>query len=129
MVPTIFVQCIEMLGANCFTIGQYNTLVTIFKVRLQTSFLRVKDRMEKRKEEDYDEELEEDLNEEDKIDEQYLKKVLIVHFQCACQCTEMVVILISSNRLQILCMHSLRLTKHTFCPSSTSWFQCSPPCL
>ena len=68
-------QCVEYLGANCFTVEQYKKMVTIIKVRLSTSFTRAKDRFEKRHDEDYDEEVEEDLQEEDKEDEQYLSKV------------------------------------------------------
>ena len=70
-----FLQCVEYLGGNCFTMEQYKKMVTIIKVRLGASFTRAKDRLEQRQDEDYDEEVEEDLQEEDKEDEQYLSKV------------------------------------------------------
>lgn len=57
-------QCIELLGANCFTAEQYTKLIEILKEHMEKRFINEKQRQEKRKDEDYDEELEETLEEE-----------------------------------------------------------------
>ena len=61
---TLSLQCIELLGGNCFTTEQYSKLVEILKGHMETRFTNEKQRQEKRKDEDYDEELEEALEEE-----------------------------------------------------------------
>lgn len=60
----VLLQCIELLGANCFTPEQYSKLVDILRSHMETRFTNEKQRQEKRKDEDYDEEVEEVLEEE-----------------------------------------------------------------
>lgn len=57
-------QCIEFLGANCFTNEQYTKLLTLLKDALDMCFSRASERQAKRDDEDYDEQVEEELEEE-----------------------------------------------------------------
>ena len=58
------VQCIELLGANCFTSEQYTKLLGLLKDMLEMCFSRASERQAKRQDEDYDEQVEEELEEE-----------------------------------------------------------------
>ena len=57
-------QCIELLGANCFTADQYSKLVELLKDAMEMTFSRASERLKKREDEDYDEQVEEELEEE-----------------------------------------------------------------
>ena len=57
-------QCIELLGANCFTAEQYTKLVELLKDAMEMTFSRASERLKKREDEDYDEQVEEEIEEE-----------------------------------------------------------------
>ena len=57
-------QCIELLGANCFTTEQYSKLIELLKDAMEMTFSRASERLKKREDEDYDEQVEEELEEE-----------------------------------------------------------------
>ncbi len=57
-------QCIEFLGANCFTPDQYTKLLSLLKDAMDTCFTRASERHARRTDEDYDEQVEELLEEE-----------------------------------------------------------------
>lgn len=57
-------QCIELLGPNCFTQEQYSKLLGLLKDMLEMCFSRASERQAKRQDEDYDEQVEEELEEE-----------------------------------------------------------------
>ena len=54
-------QCIELLGANCFTQEQYAKILGLLKDMLELCFSRASERQAKRQDEDYDEQVEEEL--------------------------------------------------------------------
>ena len=60
----VVLQCIELLGANCFTQEQYAKLLGLLKDMLEMCFSRASERQAKRQDEDYDEQVEEELEEE-----------------------------------------------------------------
>ena len=60
----LILQCIELLGANCFTQEQYSKLLGLLKDMLEMCFSRASERQAKRQDEDYDEQVEEELEEE-----------------------------------------------------------------
>ena len=62
--PTMTLQCIELLGADCFTQEQYTKLLGLLKDMLEVCFTRAFERQAKRQDEDYDEQVEEELEEE-----------------------------------------------------------------
>ena len=62
--PPVLSQCIELLGANCFTADQYSKLVELLKDAMEMTFSRASERLKKREDEDYDEQVEEELEEE-----------------------------------------------------------------
>ena len=63
-VSALPLQCIELLGANCFTQEQYSKLLGLLKDKLEMCFSRASERQAKRQDEDYDEQMEEELEEE-----------------------------------------------------------------
>ena len=60
----VYLQCIELLGGNCFTAEQYSKLVELLKDAMEMTFSRASERLRKREDEDYDEQVEEELEEE-----------------------------------------------------------------
>ncbi len=62
-----FVQCIEFLGANCFTPEQYTKVLELLKDSMETCFTRASERHAQRNDEDYDEQVEELLEEEVRV--------------------------------------------------------------
>ena len=60
----LHLQCIELLGANCFTAEQYSKLVELLKDAMEMTFSRATERLKEREDEDYDEQVEEELEEE-----------------------------------------------------------------
>ena len=57
-------QCIELLGANCFTADQYTKLLGLLNNAMDHCFTRASERHARRGDEDYDEQVEEELEEE-----------------------------------------------------------------
>ena len=82
-------QCIELLGLNCFTAEQYTKIVDLINDQLETCFLKLKKRLDKRLDEDYDEEVEYELEAEvcDHTHNTTRPHYIHTHLQC-CYVTE-----------------------------------------
>ena len=68
-------KCIDMMGNNCFTAEQYESLVQLLRDSINTYAEKAKERIEKRDEEDIDEETEEGILAETDVEEHILSKV------------------------------------------------------
>ncbi|KAI6650329.1 Importin-5-like [Oopsacas minuta] len=68
-------KCIDMMGANCFTAEQYQSLIDLLKQSIATYAEKARERMNKRSDEDIDEETEDSLLGDTDAEETILTKV------------------------------------------------------
>lgn len=70
-------KCVDIMGINCFTTDQYQSLVTHLQDTMRTYVEKTKERINKRNEEDIDEETEDSWLEDSDSEENILSKVLL----------------------------------------------------
>ena len=74
-------KCIDMMGNNCFSSEQYESLVQLLKDSIITYAEKAKERIEKRNEEEIDEEIEDGLLGDADAEEHILSKVTVTNKQ------------------------------------------------